>query len=197
MAKAESKNLVDAASVKKVAYLIPVIAVQHGNPQNIKALADLARPGIKVGIGNPESVCLGLYAIEILDSNKLLADVGKNIIVNAESCEKTATLISLKSVDAVIGWDVFHQWDPDNIDVVYLAPGQLPRLAYIPAAVSAFAADKASAKKFTDFLVSAKGQQIFQKWGYITSESEARKFAPDAEIGGEYQLPADYQNLMK
>jgi molybdate transport system substrate-binding protein len=197
MAKAENKNLIDIASVKKLAYLVPVIAVRHGNPQNIESLADLARPGIKVGIGNPESVCLGLYAIEILDSNKLLAEVGKNIIVNAESCEKIATLISLKSVDAVIGWDVFHEWDPDNIDVVYLAPEQLPRLAYIPAAVSTFAADKADAEKFIDFLASAKGQQIFQKWGYITSESEARKFAPNAEIGGEYQLPADYQALMK
>jgi molybdate transport system substrate-binding protein len=197
MARAENKNLIDTASVKKLAYLVPVIAVQHGNPQNIKSLADLARPGIKVGIGNPESVCLGLYAIEILNSNKLLADVGKNIIVNAESCEKTATLISLKSVDAVIGWDVFHQWEPDNIDVVYLAPGQLPRLAYIPVAVSSFTADKASATKFIDFLVSSKGQQIFQKWGYITSESEARKFATNAEIGGTYQLPADYQTLMK
>lgn len=197
MAKAESKNIVDNASVKKLAYLVPVIAVQHGNPQNITSLADLARPGIKVGIGNPESVCLGLYAVEILDSNKLLTDVGKNIVVNVESCEKIATLVSLKSVDAVIGWDVFHHWDPDNIDVVYLAPEQLPRLAYIPAAVSAFAADKAIAGKFIDFLASSKGQQIFQKWGYITSESEARKFAPNAEIGGEYHLPPDYQTLMK
>ena len=197
MAKAEQKNLVDSTSVKKLAYLVPVIAVQHGNPLNIRSLADLARPGLKVGIGNPESVCLGLYAIEILDSNMLLTAVGKNIIVNAESCEKTATLLSLKSVDAVIGWNVFHRWDPDNIDAVYLAPEQLPRLAYIPAAVSSFAADKASAEKFLDFLVSSEGQEIFQKWGYITSESKARKFAPNAEIGGEYQLPADYQALMK
>ena len=193
MAKAERRNVIDPASVKKIAYLIPVIAVQHGNPKNIRSLADLAKPGIEVGIGNPEAVCLGLYAVEILDYNHLLADVGKNIVVNAESCERIATLISLKSVDAVIGWDVFHDWDPENIDVVYLAPEQLPRLAYVPGAVTEFTKDKESARKFLDFLVSSQGQEIFQKWGYITAESEARKFAPDAEIGGEYQLPATYE----
>ncbi len=192
MIKAEKKDFIDAASVKKIAYLIPVIAVQHGNPQNIQSLSDLSRPGIEVGIGNPEAVCVGLYAIEILDYNHLLEEVSKNIIVNAKSCDDTATLISLKSVDAVIGWDVFHHWDPDNIDVVYLPPGQLPRIAYIPGAVLKFAQDTADARKFLDFLVSSEGQLIFQKWGYITAESEARKLAPDAEIGGEYQLPANY-----
>ena len=185
--------MVDPASVKKIAYLIPVIAVQHGNPQNIQSLADLARPGIKVGIGNPQAVCLGLYAIEILDYNHLLADVSPNIVTQAESCEKTATLLSLKSVDAVIGWHVFHDWAPDKIDVVYLAPEQLPRIAYIPGAVTKYAQDRDSAQKFLDFLVSPAGQAIFQKNGYFTTEAEARKYAPDAEIGGEYQLPANYQ----
>ncbi len=165
IAKAERKVIIDPASVKKIAYLIPVIAVQHGNPKNIQSLADLAKPGIEVGIGNPQAVCLGLYAIEILDYNHLLADVSKNIVVNAESCEKTATLISLKSVDAVIGWDVFHHWDPEKIDVVYLPAEQLPRIAYIPGAVTKFAEDKESARKFLDFLVSEAGTADFSEMG--------------------------------
>jgi molybdate transport system substrate-binding protein len=193
MVKAENKDVIESSSIKKIAYLIPVIAVQHGNPKNIQSLADLARPGLEVGIGNPEAVCVGLYAIEILEYNHLLDQVSKNIIVNAKSCDDTATLISMKSVDAIIGWDVFHHWDPDNIDVVYLSPGQLPRIAYIPGAILKFTQDKTSSRRFLDYLVSPEGQAIFQKWGYITSESEAKKLAPDAEIGGEYQLPVDYQ----
>jgi molybdate transport system substrate-binding protein len=195
--KAERKNLIDPASLKKIAYLVPVIAVQHGNPQNIQSLSDLARPGIKVGIGNPAAVCLGLYSIEILDYSHLLEDVNKNILVNVESCEKVATLLSLKSVDAVIGWDVFRYWDPDNIDIVYLAPEQLPRIAYVPGVITKFTQDAASARKFLDFLLSSEGQAIFQKWGYITSESEAKKLAPDANIGGEYKLPENYLQLEK
>jgi molybdate transport system substrate-binding protein len=191
--KAEKKDFIDPASLKKIAYLIPVIAVQSGNPKNIRSLADLAKPGVEIGIGNPQAVCLGLYSIEIFEYNHLLEDISKNIVVNAESCEKTAALLSLKAVDAVIGWDVFHYWDPEKIDVVYLPPEQLPRIAYIPGVITKFAADEASAQKFLDFLVSKKGQEIFRKWGYITAESDARKFAPNAQIGGEYQLPANYQ----
>jgi molybdate transport system substrate-binding protein len=192
MAKAERQGVINPDSVQKIAYLIPVIAVQKGNPKNIMSLADLARPGIAVGIGNPASVCLGLYAVEIFDDNHLLSEISPNIVVNAESCSKVASLVSLKSVDAVIGWDVFQHWDPDNIDVIYLSPEQLPRIAYIPGAVTGYTEDAATARRFLDFLTSPQGQIIFQKWGYITSESEARKLTPGAEIGGEYRLPPDY-----
>ena len=197
MVKAERDGVVEPKSAKIVAYLIPVIAVQRGNPKNIRSLGDLSIPGIKVGIANPEAVCVGLYAVEILDYNKLLAEVSKNIITYAESCEKTATLVSLKAVDAVLGWHVFHDWDPEHIDVVYLKPEQLPRIAYIPAAVSTFSRDKESARKVIEFLVSPAGQDIFRKWGYIGSEAEARKYAPSAKVGGEYQLPEIYKALVK
>lgn len=195
--KAERKNIIDPTTTTTIVYMVPVITVQHGNPKNIQSLADLTKPGIKVGIGNPESVCLGLYSVEILDYNNLLADVFKNIVTQAASCDATATLISLKSVDAVIGWDVFQHWDPENIDVVYLKPEQLPRIAYIPAAISTFTKDRASARAFIDFLTSITGQDIFKKWGYIASESEAKKYAPAANVGGEYQLPESYKALLE
>lgn len=196
MLMAERDGVVDPASIKLITYLVPAILVQKGNPKNIRSLADLAKPGVEVGIGNPEAVCVGLYAYEILEYNKMLAKVWPNIVTNAESCDKTATLVALKSVDAVLGWRVFASWH-DTIDVVYLEPQQIPRLAYVPGAISTFTEDRESAEKFLDFLVSTQGQDIFKKWGYITTEEEARKFAPQAEIGGEYQLPASYQTLVK
>ncbi len=197
MALAENDGVIEPESVKKIAYLIPAILVQHGNPKNIHTLSDLARPGIKVGLGNPEAVCVGLYAVEILDYNNLLQAVGRNVITYAESCSKTASLLVLKKVDAVIGWRVFSKWHPGIMNVIYLKPEQVPRIAYIPGAISTFAGDRESAQTFLDFLVSPSGQDIFRKWGYITTESEARRFAPDAEIGGEYKLPETYTPLVK
>jgi len=197
MVMAERDSVVEPQSVKIISYLIPVIAVQHRNPKNIQTLSDLAKPGLKIGIAAPETVCVGLYAIEILEYNNLLAEVAKNVITHAESCDKTATIVSLKAVDAVIGWHVFHNWDPDKIDVVYLKPEQIPRIAYIPAAVSTFSKDKESAQKFIDFLLSPAGQDTFRKWGYIATEAEARKFAPNARVGGEYKLPETYKSLVK
>jgi molybdate transport system substrate-binding protein len=197
MVMAERDGVAAPGTAKIVAYLVPAIVVQPDNPKNIHELSDLSKPDIKIGIGNPESVCVGLYAIEILERSNLLEAVGKNIVTYAESCEKTASLIALKSVDAILGWDVFSDWNPGTMDAVYLKPEQIPRIAYIPAAVSTFSKDSNSARKFQDFLASAEGQKIFSKWGYITTESEARKFAPNAEIGGEYKLPKSYKPLVK
>lgn len=197
LAKAEKKQVIDPTTTKILAYLVPAICVQPGNPQNILSLSDLAKTGLKVGIGNPDSVCVGLYAVEILDSNKLIESVFPNIVTQATSCDATATLISLKSVDAVIGWSVFQDWDPQHIERIMIKPEQLPRLAYIPAAISTFTKDKVLAAQFIDFLVSPAGQDIFKKWGYNATEAEARTFAPQAKIGGEYQLPEDYKALIK
>jgi len=199
MVMAERDGVVDPESVRIISYLIPAILVQHGNPKNIQSLSDLAKPGIEVGIGDPESVCVGLYAYEIVEYNDLVDKVREagTIVTHAESCSKTASLVALKSVDAILGWRVFSVWHPDTIDVVYLKPEQIPKLSYIPGAISTFTEDRESAQKFLDFLVSPQGQEIFSKWGYIATESEARKFAPNAEIGGEYKLPKTYKPLVK
>ena len=197
MVIAERDRVVDAGTAKIIAYLVPAIIVQPGNPKNIRTLSDLANPGVKVGIGNPESVCVGLYAFEILERSNLLEAVGKNVVTYAESCDKTATLIALKSVDAIIGWDVFPTWNPGTMDAVFLKPEQIPRLAHIPVAVSQFSRDRENARKFMDFLVSTEGKKIFTKWGYSSTENEARKFAPNAQIGGEYKLPPNYRPLPK
>ena len=199
MMKAERDGIVYVDSVEILAYLVPAILVQEGNPKNIQSLSDLAQPGIEVGIGDPETVCVGLYAIEVLEYNGLIDDIRQagTIVTHAESCSKTASLVALKAVDAILGWRVFSYWNPDSIDVVFLKPEQIPRLAYVPGAISTFTKDRESAQRFLDFLTSPKGQQIFNNWGYIATEDEARQFTTDAEIGGEYELPEDYEPLVK
>ncbi|MCX6694939.1 MAG: extracellular solute-binding protein, partial [Candidatus Altiarchaeota archaeon] len=98
------------------------------------------------------------------------------------------SLIVLKKVDAVMGWDVFSKWTPNATETVYLTPEQVPRISYIPAAVSTYTKDRESAQKFIDFITSEEGQNIFKGYGYLTTEEEARQYAPNATIGGEYQL---------
>ncbi len=195
LALAQRDGVVDPATIKIIAYLVPAILVPEGNPKKIQSLADLARPGIAVGIGDPQSVCVGLYAYEIMEYNGLLDAIAPNIVTYAESCSKTATLVALKAVDAIIGWRVFASWH-DNITAVYLKPDELPRLAYIPGAISTYSQDKESAGKFLGFLVSEEGQAIFARLGYLATEAAAREYAPGAEIGGEYQLPESYRPLV-
>lgn len=172
-----------------LAYLVPAILVPKGNPQQIQTLNDLTRPNLRIGIADPQSVCVGLYAVEILHANGLAKQVRPNLRGQVESCAKTAAMLPLGTVDAVLGWREFATWNPQTMEAVLLNPQQIPRLAYIPAARLRQATNPESAEAFIAYLKSAEGQAIFRKWGYFTKEEKARKLAPAARIGGSYDLP--------
>lgn len=194
MELAKRKGLVDAKTEVRVVYLLPAINVQRGNPKNIRALEDLARPGLRLGIARPDTVCVGLYGVEALEARGLSSAVRRNVVNQAESCEKTAQMISLGLVDAVLGWEVFDKWDPEHIETVYYPPDQVPRIGYIPAAVSAFPREREIAKAFVSFLASPEGRAIFRAKGYMTDLDAARKKArPDTPVGGEWQLPTSWR----
>ncbi len=141
MEMAKKEGFVFPESEKIIVYLVPAINVQKGNPKRIYDLKDLTKDGIRVAIANPETVCVGTYAVEIIEKNLAQDEkttFRKNIVNYTESCEKTANVISLKAVDAVLGWRVFQYWDPDRIETIYLRPEEIPRIGYIPIAISKF-----------------------------------------------------------
>jgi len=194
---AKKGNLVFPDSERIVVYLIPAINVQKGNPKGIHSLQDLTRNGVRLAIANPETVCVGTYAVEIIEKNLTSTEkeaFKKNLVNYTESCEKTANVISLKAVDAVMGWRVFQYWDPERIETVYLKPEEIVRIGYIPIAVSRFTKNRKVAEEFIDFLLSSEGKTIFKKYQYLMDPQEARRFATSSTpIGGEYQLPEDWR----
>jgi molybdate transport system substrate-binding protein len=190
MELAKKQGEVVADTEKIIVYLIPAINVPAGNPKQIKTLADLAKPSIRLGIARPDSVCVGLYAVEVLTKAGLGDAVKPNIVTHAESCEKTAQLVALGMVDAVLGWRVFHYWQPDKIETVLLDPKQVPRIGYIPIARAKYCTQPEVAQAFVDFLLGEEGKAAFRKWHYLASEDEARKFATaETPVGGEWPLP--------
>ena len=201
MELAKKEGLVFPESEKILVYLIPAINVQKGNPKRIYSLRDLTREKLRVAIANPEMVCVGTYAVEIIERNLNQAEkekFKKNLVNYAESCEKTANIISLKAVDAVLGWRVFQYWDPERIETIYLRPEEIPRIGYIPIAISKFTRDKALAQKFIDFLLSSHGKSVFRKHHYLMDLQEAQRFAkPDTPVGGEYVLPNEWRTMKK
>jgi len=197
MQLAKKEDLVFPESEKIVVYLVPAINVQKGNPKGIHSLRDLTKDGVRVAIANPEMVCVGTYAVEIIEKNLTPSEKEKfkrNLVNYTESCEKTASVISLKAVDAVIGWRVFQYWDPDRIETILLKPDAISRIGYIPIAISRFTKNKIAAQKFIDFLLSSHGKTTFQKYHYLMDLQEARRFTkPDTPVGGEYLLPMEWK----
>ncbi|HSU69182.1 MAG TPA: extracellular solute-binding protein, partial [Tepidisphaeraceae bacterium] len=56
-----------------------VLAVPKGNPKNIRTIADLARPGLKVGLCNAEQSTLGFMTRGILKQANIYPAVMKNV----------------------------------------------------------------------------------------------------------------------
>lgn len=195
---AKQKDLVFPESERFVVYLVPAINVQKGNPKGIRSLRDLIRPGLRVAIANPEGVCVGLYAVELVEKNFSREEktaFRKNLSNYTESCEKTATAVSLKAVDAVMGWRVFHYWDPERIETVPLAKQEIARIGYIPIAISKFTTNQKLAQEFIDFIVSGEGKAYFKKYNYFMSPEEAFAWIGDKKpVGGEYRLPKDWRS---
>jgi len=187
---AKREGLVDCATETIIAYLVPAINVAVGNPKGIATLEDLAKPGMRIAIARADTVCVGLYAVEVLEHAGLTAQVRPNIVTNTESCAKTAQIIALGQVDAVIGWDVFESWDPERIKTIYLPKERVPRIGYLPAAIGSSAKDRELAEAFLAFLTSDDGQAIYRQWNYLTSVDAAREHTlPDTPVGGEWPLP--------
>lgn len=193
MELAKRDGLVFADSERILVYLVPAINVQKGNPLNIRELRDLTRPGVKVAIADPAGVCVGAYAVEIIErafSDEEKIAFRRNLLNYTESCEKTATAVALKMADAVIGWSVFEHWDPQRIETIPLDKSQIPRVGYIPAAVAAFTKDRAAAERFIDFLAGPEGRRLFAKHHYFgTAEEAFRWLGEEKPVGGEYSVP--------
>jgi molybdate transport system substrate-binding protein len=196
MEKAKREGDVFRDSEKVIVYLVSAINVTKGNPQKIRTLKDLTRPGLRVAIANPETVCVGAYAVEIIEKEFTASEKAafqRNLVNYTESCEKTATAISLKMADAVIGWSVFEHWDPARIETVRLPAGQIPRIGYIPIAISRFTRNRKAAQRFIDFLAGPEGRKIFEQHKYFVTVRDAIAWLGASKpVGGEYVVPAGW-----
>lgn len=168
MDKAEAQGAIVPETRTIVAYLVPAICVQNGNPKNIQSLADMGRPGVTVGLAEPGAVCLGDISNEALRSAGVEEQVKANCITYARSCAQTQQLVQLGEVDAIIGWDAFKSWAPDDIDIIVLAPEHL-RVRNIPIAVSIYSEHREAAQEFIDFIASQEGKDIFARHGYCVT----------------------------
>jgi molybdate transport system substrate-binding protein len=176
METAREKQAIDPETIKSVAYMIPVIAVQKGNPKNITTLADLARPGIRVAITRSETTLLGKYAPEIFRRAGLAEAIEKNTVTQAARPDGLLTILVMGQVDAGIIWHFYQNQAPEQIEVVFLSPEQLTGVGEMQIAVSVYSEDRKLVRQFIDFVTSAEGKAIFQKQGYIVDTQEVKKY---------------------
>lgn len=93
------------ANAVAVGYLEPVLAVRPGNPKGIRAVEDLTKPGMKIGLGDPRySTCGELFA-NALRQHGLYDGVMANAVLQARTHAEVANGLILGPLDAVVVWN--------------------------------------------------------------------------------------------
>ncbi|MGD9735289.1 MAG: molybdate ABC transporter substrate-binding protein [Solirubrobacterales bacterium] len=140
-----------------------VIAVPEGS--EIKSLADLAKPGVKLVIGDP-SVPVGSYTRTVL--GRLPAAEREAIVANVRSEETEVSSVVAKLEQGAADAGFVYLTDEkaaEGLEPVLIPAELQPKVAYGAAVVSS-SGDKPAAEKFLQGLVSGKGQEDLREAGF-------------------------------
>ena len=143
----------------------PVIAVSRKHTGTITALADLARPGVRVGLGDPQAMALGKTAETILKRSGLKAAVLKNTVVFAATVKQLALYAAEGTVDAaIVGRPDALQFS-ETVDSIAISR-ELYEPDTIAVAVLTSTVDQQAACALRDFLASAASRDVFVRFGF-------------------------------
>ena len=168
-------------SHKSVCYFIPVILVQKGNPKGIRSLADLTRPGIDVGLGNPDVCAIGRKSLRLFAKSDISQEeIQKNVKFQALTVNDLGNHIKLGRLDAVIVWDAMAAYFSDVGDTVEIPP-EKNVISTVAAGVLESSECPALASKLVEFIASDAGSAIFRKHRYTTELTESSRLEREPE----------------
>ena len=158
--------IVESSIVKLVKH-VPVIAVPKGNPANIASLEDLTKPGISLAMGDPKGPAIGKVAMKIFQKNKIQEKVQPNIKVLAPTVNQLLIYVALNQVNGSVIWEDLVSWaeGKGKLDVIQIDPKK-NIIKTIPTAVTTYAKGNSMAFKFNEYISSAEGLSIWEKWGF-------------------------------
>ncbi len=136
-----------------------VILADKGNPRNIRSLRDLTKPGLKLGVCNPQQSALGELTANMLKRHGLYEAVMKNVRSQTPTADLLVNQMRTGSLDAAI---------------VYLAnTSQVKdKLAIIPIMV-----DDATATQNLGLGVNSRHKHLMRRlFQFITSDSSRENY---------------------
>jgi len=139
-----------------------VIAVNKGNPKNVHTLADLARPGLKVGVCNAEQATLGFMTKAMLKQANLLQPVMKNVCSQVPTADFLVNQLRTGSLDAAIVYNINAKPAAEFIDTIRI-PGAVSK-AVQPFAVAAKTPYPLLSQRLLDYLKA--NRQRFEDAGF-------------------------------
>jgi molybdate transport system substrate-binding protein len=160
---AKAQGLVD--SYELVAYHVPVIVVQKGNPKNIKTLADFAQPGLKVVLGDTSATAIGKAGAKMFKKLTITDAVEKNVVTRTATINELVTIMNTGQADAAIL--TLDNANSEKMDLITI-PLSENEVLITPIGVTTFTQNADAAAKFVAYVASDEGKAFFAAHGFPT-----------------------------
>ena len=148
-----------------VAYHVPIIAFQKGNPKNITSVDDLARPGLKLALGGVESTAIGKAGDILFEKHGIRDAVEKNVVLRAPTINEVVIAMEMGTADAALL--TLDSINPETMDTIDLVQEDSLTLI-VPIGPTTFTTQPDAARQFVAFVTSDEGKAFFAKHGFPT-----------------------------
>jgi molybdate transport system substrate-binding protein len=143
-----------------------VLAVQKGNPKELRSIQDLAQPGLKVALTDPQYSTCGEMVFELLEKK----GIKKAVLKNAENCltkghSTLRTSLKTQVVDAVIMWNGVAHTFRKSLDVVK-TPYEYDEEIRVHIIGLSYSEEPELLRQFITF-ARTKGPDTFADYGYV------------------------------
>jgi molybdate transport system substrate-binding protein len=152
----------DAADPKTFVKNAMEIAVPPANPGGVTALADLAKPGLKIALCQEQVPC-GTVARQVFDHARITV---KPVTLGAD-VKAVLTAVRLGEVDAGVVYKTDVQAAGTKVKGIEIPAAQNASTTY-PIATLAKAPNAATARAFVDYVLSADGVKVLTEAGFAS-----------------------------
>ncbi|NPV45909.1 MAG: molybdate ABC transporter substrate-binding protein [Armatimonadetes bacterium] len=178
--QAAKRGLVE--DTRTVCWFLPVIMVPKGNPKNIQTVQDMAKPGVRVGIGHPKALAVGPVTKRIMQRAGIWEAVQKNVVMQAGCIPELANAVAMKAADAGILWDACAEMVEEHVDIIKIDP-RLNEVAEVMLATLKVSQHPEEARKFMEYVASDEAAAIFEERGFRTERPQGVRLAPRDDGG--------------
>jgi molybdate transport system substrate-binding protein len=166
------------------------VVLPKSNPAGIKSIYDLTKAGTKIAEAAP-SVPVGSYTVQVLNQMGINAAIQARVVSQETSDANIVAKVALGQVDAGFVYLSDYVIDPEHLTLIKVPAWAQPKITYSMAIVTK-SPNQAAAQQWIDKVLSAEGQAIFVKNGFLPLTAPVptiTKLTPaKAKVGGRLTL---------
>ncbi|MEO8270731.1 MAG: molybdate ABC transporter substrate-binding protein [Aureliella sp.] len=142
-----------------------VILVQKGNPHKIKSLKDLAREGLRVGVGHEKQCAMGWITQNTFKEGGIQTEVMANVTVQTPTGDMLVNQLRSGALDAAVAYLSNAAGSADVLDAVQIQ-GISCATATQPWGIAQDSRYRHTAARLFDAIASTESQAVFASQGF-------------------------------